>query len=59
MVWCLIFIAYSGMIELLQPLVNRYCEWADMLANSSGLACGVIGAGGLNRFFSGERSEGR
>ena len=49
---CLFFIAYSGIIELLQPFVNRYREWADMLANTSGVVCGVIIAFGLNFLFS-------
>jgi len=43
--WLLIvvfFIAYSGLIELIQPLVNRYGEWLDMMANTIGLACGIF-----------------
>lgn len=36
------FIGWSGAIELIQPYVNRYGEWLDMLANSSGLLCGVL-----------------
>jgi VanZ family protein len=40
----LLFVAYSGAIELLQPYVNRYGEWMDMLANTVGIACGVIAA---------------
>ncbi|PID66166.1 MAG: hypothetical protein CR975_04385 [Gammaproteobacteria bacterium] len=40
------FIAYSGMIELLQPFVNRYAEWLDLLANALGVVCGgLIGYG--------------
>ncbi len=40
------FIAYSGVIELLQPFVNRYGEWLDLLANSLGVVCGgLIGRG--------------
>ncbi len=38
----LIFVAFSGMIELIQPFVNRYGEWLDMLANSLGLVCGWL-----------------
>jgi len=34
------FLAFSGAIELIQPYVNRYGEWLDMLANSLGLLCG-------------------
>ena len=36
------FIAYSGVIELIQPFVNRYGEWLDLFANFTGLICGVI-----------------
>ncbi len=38
----LFFIAYSGAIELLQPYVNRYGEWLDMAANTTGVLCGVL-----------------
>lgn len=38
----LIFLAFSGVIELIQPYVNRYGEWLDMAANASGLVCGFI-----------------
>jgi VanZ family protein len=44
----LFFIAYSGGIELVQPYVNRYGEWLDLLANVGGLACGVVVAGLIN-----------
>ena len=36
------FIIYSGMIELLQPYVNRYGEWQDMAANTAGVVCGLL-----------------
>jgi VanZ family protein len=36
--FALFFIAWSGLIEIIQPYVNRYGEWLDMLAN----ACGVV-----------------
>lgn len=36
------FIAFSGAIELIQPYVNRYGEWLDMLANTLGLLFGWI-----------------
>ena len=48
----LFFIAYSGAIELLQPYVNRYGEWMDMLANSAGVICGLIIAELINVFTS-------
>lgn len=38
----LFFILWSGAIELIQPYVNRYGEWLDMLANSIGLFCGFL-----------------
>ena len=36
------FMAWSGAIELIQPYVNRYGEWLDMLANTGGLIFGVV-----------------
>lgn len=36
------FIAYSGLIELLQPYVNRYGEWLDLAANTAGIICGAV-----------------
>ena len=47
----LFFIAYSGGIELVQPYVNRYGEWLDLLANSAGVVCAVVIAGIVNRLF--------
>ncbi len=38
----LFFIAYSGMIELLQPYVNRYGEWMDLAANTTGILFGLL-----------------
>lgn len=39
--WLLLgMIAWSGCIELIQPYVNRYGEWADLLANSAGVVLG-------------------
>lgn len=40
----LLFIAWSGAIELIQPFVNRYGEWMDMAANSMGVVCGLLAA---------------
>lgn len=45
----LLFVAYSGAIELLQPYVNRYGEWLDLAANTAGVACGLVIAGLINR----------
>lgn len=36
----LFFISWSGTIEIIQPYVNRYGEWHDLLANIIGLVCG-------------------
>ncbi len=38
----LLFIAYSGVIELLQPYVNRHGEWLDMAANATGVLVGLL-----------------
>ena len=43
--WILVvifFVLCSGLIELIQPFVNRHGEWLDMLANTSGVLCGVL-----------------
>jgi cellulose synthase/poly-beta-1,6-N-acetylglucosamine synthase-like glycosyltransferase len=45
------FFVFSGIIELIQPLVNRYGEWLDLLANGAGLFCGFILAWLLNFIF--------
>jgi VanZ family protein len=36
------FVGWSGMIELVQPYVNRYAEWQDMLANTGGIIIGLL-----------------
>lgn len=38
------FLIFSGAIELVQPYVNRYGEWADLLANGIGLLIGAMAA---------------
>ncbi len=45
------FIAFSGAIELIQPYVNRYGEWLDMMANTLGLLCGWLLAKVILYFF--------
>jgi len=47
----LAFAGFSGVIELIQPYVNRYGEWLDMAANVAGLACGAILAQVINYFW--------
>ncbi len=54
MFFCLLFIAYGGAIELLQPYVNRHGGWLDMLANTAGVICGII-VGALVRFLTSEK----
>jgi len=51
-----LFIAYSGTIELIQPYVNRYGEWLDMAANSTGVVCGALAAGLVNLLLPGRRN---
>ena len=38
----LFFICWSGVLELLQPYVNRYGEWLDMAANTTGIIFGLL-----------------
>ncbi|WP_114994556.1 VanZ family protein [Synechococcus sp. UW179A] len=38
----LFFAFYSGLIEAIQPYVNRQGEWLDFIANISGLLLGSI-----------------
>jgi hypothetical protein len=44
------FILWGGAIELIQPYANRYGEWLDFAANSTGVAIGAC-AGILARRF--------
>lgn len=50
--WLVFFAAWSGVIELVQPYVNRYGEWLDLLANIVGLLLGVVVAYGLHFYQS-------
>ena len=45
-------IAISGAIELIQPYVNRYGEWLDLLANSTGVLLAVVLAYFWQLFFN-------
>lgn len=47
----ILFLGYSGLIELIQPYVNRYGEWLDMAANSLGIFCGLFIAELLSFIF--------
>ncbi|WP_036798913.1 VanZ family protein [Photobacterium marinum] len=53
----LLFIGWSGMIELIQPYVNRYGEWLDMAANTGGLICGFVLAWVISQMVSTEANE--
>ena len=45
--FALLFIAWSGLIELIQPYVNRYGEWLDMAANTGGILIAIVISQGL------------
>ena len=41
LIWTLsLILLYSGLIELIQPYVNRHMEFGDFAANASGAVCG-------------------
>lgn len=44
-------IAYGGLIETIQPYVNRYGEFNDFLAGGTGAVLGVLLALGVRRYF--------
>lgn len=51
-VWILVFyLAWSGAIELVQPSMNRYAEWADFIINGAGLILGAIIGSSLRKVF--------
>ncbi|SMN15282.1 hypothetical protein CRYPA_1360 [uncultured Candidatus Thioglobus sp.] len=37
-----LFIIFGGVIEVIQPYVNRYGEWLDFFANITGVVAGFI-----------------
>lgn len=41
-VYMVVMVLFGGMIELIQPYINRYGEWLDFLANVTGLICGLM-----------------
>ena len=47
----LFFIGWSGIIELIQPYVNRYGEWQDLAANIVGLVFGFLAVQIVKRFI--------
>ncbi|MGX1927274.1 VanZ family protein [Vibrio sp. NH-7] len=50
------FLVYSGVIELVQPYVNRYGEWLDLGANGLGLFVGILIASFVRSIFLKEKS---
>ena len=46
----LFFISWSAAIELIQPLVNRYGEWLDLLANGLGVLASIVSVSTFNLF---------
>ena len=50
------FLVYSGVIELVQPYVNRYGEWLDLGANGLGLFVGIVIASFVRSIFLKEKS---
>ncbi len=47
----LFFVFWSGIIEVLQPYVNRYGELQDLIANIIGLILGWLAVQLIKRFF--------
>lgn len=45
-------LAFSGMIELIQPAFGRGAEWTDMLSNVVGMALGVFAGLSLRQLHS-------
>jgi hypothetical protein len=48
----LFFVCWGGVIELLQPYVNRYGEWLDMAANTLGIVGSLLIARLINWIVS-------
>ena len=46
-----LFIIFGGVIEIIQPYVNRYGEWLDFLANTIGVILGFFLGVVLNNKF--------
>jgi len=44
-------VAWSGLIEIVQPFVNRHREWADMVANGSGVLIGSTAGTAARRYL--------
>ncbi|MGV8847423.1 VanZ family protein [Tessaracoccus sp.] len=48
-VWFVLFTAYGAAIEIIQPYVGRSREFADLLADMSGIGCALVVGFLLNR----------
>ncbi len=44
-------LVWSGLMELIQPYVNRYADWLDLAANAGGIVIGFLMGWGLNRVW--------
>jgi VanZ family protein len=53
----LLFIIWSGLIEIIQPYVNRYGEWLDLLANTGGIVLAIIVAQGVHWAISKQKDK--
>jgi len=53
----LLFIIWSGLIEIIQPYVNRYGEWLDLLANTGGIVLAIIIAQGIHWTISKQKDK--
>ena len=40
--WACAFITYGGLIELIQPMVNRGADWQDLVADTTGALVGIL-----------------
>ena len=47
----ILFIIFGGLIEIIQPYVNRYGEWLDFFANTMGVLSGFFAGLTLNNKF--------
>lgn len=50
-------IAWSGLIELIQPHVNRYGEWLDLAANSVGVLIAIGISSGIHWLMSSKKMQ--
>lgn len=44
-----VFIIFGGIIELIQPWVNRYADWLDLTANIGGVCLGSLCGWSMNK----------